>query len=274
MVRFVVLIALAGCGRVGFTNQTAGTDGAASDSDVVDVDVVPLGHDEDGDGVPDSADVCPHLVDSQGDTDGDGVGDACDPNPNTGGEAFALFATMMPGDQPLAPGGDGDWIQLPDALELTGALGDDNNLYAETFLSLPVNNVRIAVGLDITAVLPDATSNQNQYTIAVERPAPVYFGEVNQITGLFDAAQVTLYDGANYAANDPQDLATGIHTGYVILTLTQVVNSGMTFSAVWPPAESYVAQISDSIVGGGNMIAMRTNNLHLEILWLVVITSP
>ncbi len=39
------------------------------------------GHDEDGDGVDDCADNCPHIANAdQADTDGDGVGDACDPH--------------------------------------------------------------------------------------------------------------------------------------------------------------------------------------------------
>ena len=60
------LVMLAACGRVNF--------------DLADPCPVQV-HDEDGDGVDDTCDVCPHVGDNQRDTDGDGVGDACDPTP-------------------------------------------------------------------------------------------------------------------------------------------------------------------------------------------------
>ena len=57
-----VVVLLAACGRFDFD---------------------PLGgHDEDGDGIPDREDPCPHVPGDRSDRDGDGVGDACDPNPD------------------------------------------------------------------------------------------------------------------------------------------------------------------------------------------------
>jgi hypothetical protein len=68
--RVAVVVAVTGCGRIGF--QPGPLDAACSGT-----------HDEDGDGIPDCADVCPHIPDpAQLDSDGDGVGDACDPHPN------------------------------------------------------------------------------------------------------------------------------------------------------------------------------------------------
>lgn len=59
----------------------------------------PPGPDEDGDGVEDVADNCPHVDNPQqenfGETNAgelaDGVGDACDPEPTTAGNQLALF---------------------------------------------------------------------------------------------------------------------------------------------------------------------------------------
>src|SRR5579862_2844707 len=75
----------------------------------------PAGADSDGDGVPDSADNCPHASNpdqrdhdfdgvgdvcdncphivnaNQADGDQDGVGDACDPRPTMSGDRIALF---------------------------------------------------------------------------------------------------------------------------------------------------------------------------------------
>jgi hypothetical protein len=68
------------------------------------LDFAPIadGHDEDGDGVADAIDVCPHRAGSQLDTDGDGIGDDCDPEPTLARQHVLLFATMQPGDQPFA----------------------------------------------------------------------------------------------------------------------------------------------------------------------------
>lgn len=73
---------LAGCGRLAF-------DAAAGDGAVL---CVAAGHDEDGDGIDDACDVCPHLpLDNQLDSDGDRVGDACDPHPTDPRDHVALF---------------------------------------------------------------------------------------------------------------------------------------------------------------------------------------
>jgi len=52
----------------------------------------PAGHDEDGDGIDDACDNCPHLPNAdQADGDGDGVGDVCDPQPTIARESIAFF---------------------------------------------------------------------------------------------------------------------------------------------------------------------------------------
>src|SRR5262245_57145240 len=75
LVRYIpALVVVAGCGRIHF-------GASCGDS-----------HDEDGDGIPDCDDGCPHIPDpAQPDRDGDGVGDVCDPNPDQPRERIALF---------------------------------------------------------------------------------------------------------------------------------------------------------------------------------------
>jgi hypothetical protein len=92
---------LGGCGRIGFGAFGAPgdvTDGALGDGTVrgdapaSGVCANPTGHDEDGDGIDDACDGCPHIADpTQPDADGDGVDDACDPNPTTPGDSIVFF---------------------------------------------------------------------------------------------------------------------------------------------------------------------------------------
>jgi hypothetical protein len=93
----VYVCALAACGRFRFDGAP---DAATHDSDPtgdgssVDTFVCVGGslHDEDGDGVRDACDTCPHVSDpAQADLDGDRVGDACDPEPNNPRQQIVLF---------------------------------------------------------------------------------------------------------------------------------------------------------------------------------------
>src|SRR5215510_18061 len=111
MLRAVLLIAVAGCGRIAFDP------------------VSPFGHDEDGDGVRDIDDVCPHHPGTQIDRDGDRVGDDCDPNPTEPRDTIALFATMMPGDVPFSiTTNDGTWTQREDSWAFSGVAQPDDYL--------------------------------------------------------------------------------------------------------------------------------------------------
>jgi hypothetical protein len=74
------LLLLVGCGRIAF------------DEAAVKVCEAPVGHDEDGDGIDDACDGCPHLPDAaQIDRDGDGVDDLCDPQPAIATERITYF---------------------------------------------------------------------------------------------------------------------------------------------------------------------------------------
>src|SRR5579883_331732 len=104
--RWTAVVVLAACGRVDFAPRP------------VDAPSPVMGHDEDGDGVPDAIDVCPHIPDpAQLDRDGDGIGDACDPEPDVPRQHLALFASLQPGDNPLrADTNGGAWTQDTDSI--------------------------------------------------------------------------------------------------------------------------------------------------------------
>lgn len=278
MFRFVTLIALAGCGRFGFDDGSDLPRDDAARGDVatdVPTDVVPLGHDEDGDGVRDVDDTCPHLAVAQSDGDGDGVGDACDPNPALGGDAIALFATMSPGDQPftIRPFTDGTFTQLPDALRFDGDVGGDNNLYGGLDLAMPLGSVRIALGVDILQVIENTAFMQKQFAMGVVTAPPLYFTELNEIDGQFDSVLITYFDGTSYSQASVVDLANNIHTGALFFQGTYRAGAGVRLDVSWP-GEPYVAEVMDAVYQGGTGIEINTNNLHLEIRYLIVISSP
>ncbi len=86
------VVLLSACGRFGFEQRAE-----PSDADMADASpCAPVGHDEDGDGLDDACDLCPHVADgAQQDRDGDRVGDVCDPNPDAIGDRIAYFNSMQ-----------------------------------------------------------------------------------------------------------------------------------------------------------------------------------
>jgi hypothetical protein len=149
-VRSAVLLLVAACGRLCF-------DARPSDAALDAAPCVPVGtHDEDGDGVVDSCDVCPHLADvAQTDTDGDRVGDACDPeidqprqriaifDPFTSIAAWTPISTVVPESDGVSLGGVGltgslrrDFVPTTDTLVIgarTFATGTGQRLFAIIF---------------------------------------------------------------------------------------------------------------------------------------------
>lgn len=93
----MLLCAICACGRLGFD----ATDAGPSTGELPDARVcTSFQHDEDGDGIDDSCDVCPHLADPvQDDGDVDGVGDACDPEPTLPRQAIMFFEPFINRDQ-------------------------------------------------------------------------------------------------------------------------------------------------------------------------------
>lgn len=86
--RLAVLALVAGCGRLGFGDATAG-DAATADARPDAAPCTGTGNDDDDDGLVDACDPCPYLPGTAADADGDGVGDACDPS--AGADHFVLF---------------------------------------------------------------------------------------------------------------------------------------------------------------------------------------
>ncbi len=131
---WVALPFIVACGRVGFADLATDAQACAG----------AVGHDEDGDGIDDACDGCPHLVDpAQIDSDGDGVDDLCDPHPLEPREritVFDPFITLDPAwstsSQNFTVAGDAitlDAVQTFITLRRAGALDHDVMQLAGTF---------------------------------------------------------------------------------------------------------------------------------------------
>ena len=89
---------------------------------------------------------------------------------------------------------------------------------------------------------------------------------------MYHYAGITLWDGRAFTTTDERPLVSSIHSGPLFFQTTQRVGSGVMFEASWP-GEPYVAEVMDSVYRGGNRLELNINNLHVEIRWLIVITS-
>ena len=251
MVRLAAAAALlAACGRLDFDA----------------VPPVPIGHDEDGDGIADSEDPCPHIAGDRADADGDGVGDACDPNPNTPTESWISFSTMQPGDQPLDdPTG---FDQQPDSLHIAGTVMPK--------ITRTLGTVRFDIGVDIHGIVGDPMI-QHQIAAGIDNSAAdaYYFGELNFNFGVGDVS-VDSYDNTNgYKLLDPKSLP-GIHSGAATFRLDAIagINAQHVLVTGWP-GELYTSMAATPAFSGGTDLRMAINNLDLDIRYIALIgTSP
>ena len=139
---WLVVVALAACGRLGFDSPTSLGDAPPDGDGDRDGDGVPDGTDncptvanadqanEDGDRFGDACDPCPPVADADpiADQDGDGVADACDPHPGVGGDHLALFEGFNGTSVPTRFTADGSWSVANGQLAVVSALSTSGSL--------------------------------------------------------------------------------------------------------------------------------------------------
>ena len=253
-----LLACLVGCGRLDF--------GEVSDSGVPDgaVDTVQtVGHDEDGDGIDDAIDTCPHMPGSNADGDGDGVGDLCDPHPGTPGDHIGVFSPLEPGTSPFDD--ITGFSESPDGLHHVG----DTSIY----LTRPFGTARIEIGFDILEILG---TGQHQIGVGIARTTePYYFAELNDNTGatVRDVA-ILSYDATNgYVALDSVT-SPALHTGRGIVRIDADATAH-TYAAVagWE-GELFNAMAATPQYAGGIKAHCSLNGLDLVIRYIIIIDSP
>jgi len=242
----VLIAALAACGRYDF----------APLADAI------TGHDEDGDGIPDVIDPCPHIAGDRADADGDGVGDACDPNPTVPSEHWLLFATLQPGDQPFDD--PSVFAQDTDSLHLDTA--------ANPRITRTVGTIRLDVGYDIHALVG---TGQHQIAAGVDNAAATvyYFGELND-NGTNRDVSVVSYDVMNgYQFLAPQAIP-GLHAGSGSFRLDAVATAPPAYHLVagWV-GEMYTSDAATPAYIGGTDIRFAINGLDLDLRYVAIIAT-
>ncbi|MFT3695879.1 MAG: thrombospondin type 3 repeat-containing protein [Kofleriaceae bacterium] len=235
-------------------------DAALTDrNDIVDAAV---GHDEDGDGIPDAVDPCPFIAGDRADRDGDGVGDACDPNPDTNTEQLVLFTPFTP-DVPLPFLNDGLSQEADDLIGSDFAVEIDQ----------PFATGRIVVGFEIRQ--REAGGGQHQLSVGPET-TPFYFAELDDnVDDTFKNVDIVYADTAmgTYDSLGKVPLATDVHTGLGTFVFDANATTMMiSVDAGWP-GEGYTVSASVPGYVGAPTTRLQSNGLQIRLDYLAVIAS-
>lgn len=241
---------LAGCGRLDFTAR-----GADASADTV------TGHDEDGDGIPDSIDPCPWVAGDMMDSDGDGVGDACDPDPGQP-DTLALFAPLTSDLPVVFTDALDSWTQRADTLYLNDGSVANN-------IPQPLDHTVVEVGFTI---LSTPTTFQHQIAIGTDTAGqPFYFVELNDNMGAYDVA-VSEYDGTQYNMLAQQDPGA-MHPGLGLIRLSTDATPSFTVDAGWVGQMYHLSAATPSFTPGVTP-RLIVNHLELELRYIAVIQRP
>lgn len=244
---------VAACGRIDF-NYVAVADGAPDGVP----DIGTIGHDEDGDGIGDVVDLCPHVVGDGADGDGDGVGDACDPDP-TLENRIRVFSSLRTGDHPFSS--VMDLVQEDDGLRYTG-------LSLHLVVPQPMANARFELGFEVVGLVG---TDQHQIASGIEAGTqPYYFVELNENLGSRNVSVIS-YDNTNGYVSLDTVLHGGIHPGVGILR-SDVATTPPRFSVVtgWT-GELYSATAAVPGFVGGSDIRVVVNGLDVVLRYVVII---
>jgi Thrombospondin type 3 repeat len=259
-----LVIGVAACGRVGFDDRSA-RDAAAASSDSQRLVDAPTGHDEDGDGIPDAFDNCPHSANAdQADTDGDGVGDVCDPEPTIPRQHIAYFDPLVTNP-----------FQLNDATKFTATVdavvADGTGGAAVMALPLTIGDDLIQIAGSIVS-LGDVAGRQISMTNTTDITDPYDYAELFQDD---DAHYVALshYTGSDYGPISSQDLGADVPTGSFVFAWSPAASTESAGLVVYLGSAALGAQAMLDQSPAGTVLQTNVTDLVVQIDYIVAIAT-
>ena len=266
---------LGGCNAVFGLDPVGGSDGAIADDggpgDGATTDagpcISPNLHDEDGDGIDDACDGCPHIYDPlQRDGDDDGIGDACDPA--VGPHHLVVF-------DPLEPAGanwivvSGNWSNDANGFAMTNP---STGALAYTTLSLPEAGT-VDLGVRIDALAGPATGGIGLWYRAALNTTPLegYACTIRNAGGVATQLTLTAQDNGTSSNLGTQDL-TGVYAAGQRIRLRgyhEWSGGGLLCEAYQPPSGGHLQSENTAFAGGQIGLVTDGTAFTVEYIWII-----
>ena len=255
-VRWLAAVVVCGCGRFGFEGSSA--DAAPT--------CVPVGHDEDHDGIDDVCDLCPFLADpDQLDSDGDLLGDICDPNPMVAGERLVKFDSFWPTPDPA-------W-RFEGAAPMLGADAISVDARGSSFYAVldlvPSSDIFLFGGS--VAAGTGGAAGEHQVAIMLRGTAPsTCFCELYSVSGVAKFGLTYTPDAAQFFVIDSTPAQRTIENGDLSMTLAYQPDL-IRCETTWPASRATLSGPPPPGFGAPTAIALRVFGLVGRLDWFAQI---
>jgi hypothetical protein len=254
----VALCTAFGCGRIGFDTAMDSVDG---------------GHDEDGDGVADVLDDCPHIANrDQANSDTDLVGDACDSEPTIGRQRLLVFEPCVALSS--------DWLPQKLAEPISNISDDCVFGTAATFLARNVNYADADITV-IGKIVSVSGSDRHQFVIATDFSDGTrhWLNEIFHDSAMSDGPRITFQyvveQTGNYTKIASKAIADPFVPGEFVATLRPRVGGITTFDflQIGGPGNNFSIEGPDPAYQSIRKIAFGAEGNDLRIHSITIIAK-
>jgi hypothetical protein len=225
----------------------------------------PVGHDEDGDGVDDACDGCPHIAETQPiDRDGDGVNDPCDPSPGSPRERIAAFDPFVTAGAGWEVGGTVTPSYTNDSFVVDTRTGI---LYLRRDQpAMPSGDV-----FELGGALGGQSGSEAKLSLVVESAAvPYYYCELQDLQASVGFDLAWTYNAVDYFTGDMHAMQEPLANGPFTITMA-IAPPTVTCQTHWPPTANIPNPIPSGITQAG--LAFQVYNLDVRIDYFIHIHS-